>query len=311
MTDPASTTGADLRERNGRLMRRATHASVAVVGVLLVVKTGAWLRTDSVAILSSLLDSLVDAAASLINLFAVRTALTPADREHRFGHGKAEPLAGLAQAAFIGGSSLLVVLEAVHRMIAPQPVTHGTLGIAVMVLATVLTIGLVFYQRRVTQQTGSVAIDADSLHYQGDLLLNGSVILSLVLATWFGWSALDPIFALGIAGYLLRTAWIIARKALDRLMDHELPDPDRARIRAIALARPEVRAVFDLRSRSSGPDLFIQLSLEMEGTMSLRQSHDVATLVERDIIAAYPNAEVLIHQEPAGVGHPRKSFAAG
>jgi ferrous-iron efflux pump FieF len=308
-------TAADARTtllaRNGALMKRATYASVAVVATLLLAKTAAWLVTDSVSVLSSLLDSLLDAAASLINLFAVRTALTPADREHRFGHGKAEPLAGLAQSAFIAGSSVLLVLEAVRRIATPQAVVHGEIGVVVMILSIVVTMALVAYQRHVIRITQSVAIDADSLHYQSDLLLNGSVILSLALSMWLGWASLDPLFALGIAAYLLRTSWVVGQKALDRLMDRELPDPDRVRIRAIALARPEVRTVTDLRSRSSGPDLFIQLNLEMEGTMSLLRSHEVAVAVERDITAVYPNAEVMIHQDPAGIEHPRKSFATG
>jgi ferrous-iron efflux pump FieF len=307
-------TGADPRAallaRNGALMKRATYAAVAVVAILLVAKTGAWLITDSVSVLSSLLDSLLDAAASLINLFAVRTALTPADREHRFGHGKAEPLAGLAQSAFIAGSSVLLVLEAVRRIMTPHAVVHGEIGVAVMLLSVVLTMALVAYQRHVIRLTQSVAIDADSLHYQSDLLINISVILSLALSMWLGWRSLDPLFGLGIAAYLLRTSWMIGQKSLDRLMDRELPDPDRARIRAIALARPEVRAVHDLRSRSSGPDLFVQLHLEMDGGMSLLRSHEVADTVERDIMAVYPNAEVIIHQDPSGIEEPRKTFAA-
>ncbi len=309
MTEPDPR--AALLSRNGVLMKRATYASVAVVAILLVAKTAAWLITDSVSVLSSLLDSLLDAAASLINLFAVRTALTPADREHRFGHGKAEPLAGLAQSAFIAGSSVLLVLEAVRRIMTPQAVAHGEVGVAVMLFSVVLTVALVAYQRHVIRLTQSVAIDADSLHYQSDLLINIGVILSLALSMWLDWRALDPLFALVISAYLLRTSWMIGQKALDRLMDRELPDPDRARIRAIALARPEVRAVHDLRSRSSGPDLFIQMHLEMDGGMSLLRSHEVADAVERDVMAVYPNAEVIIHQDPSGIEEPRKTFAAG
>lgn len=308
-------TAADARTaavaRSGVLMKRATYASVAVVTTLLLAKTGAWLMTDSVSVLSSLLDSLLDGAASLVNLFAVRTALTPADREHRFGHGKAEPLAGLVQAAFIAASSVLLVLEAARRLATPQPVKHGEVGVAVMLLSLILTLALVAYQRRVVRATQSVAIDADSLHYQSDLLLNGSVIASLALTIWLGWHALDPLFALGVAAYLLRTSWTIGRMALDRLMDRELPDPDRARIRAIALAHPEVRAVHDLRTRSSGPDLFIQLHLEMDGAMSLLRSHEVADAAEREIMAIYPNAEVIIHQDPSGIEETRRTFTAG
>jgi ferrous-iron efflux pump FieF len=297
--------------RQAQLMRRATYASAGVVSILVCAKTGAWVVTDSVSVLSSLLDSLLDAAASLVNLLAVRHALTPADREHRFGHGKAEPLAGLAQAAFIAGSSVLVVLEALNRVATPSRLAHAEIGIAVMVLAIVLTIGLVAYQRHVIRSTGSVAIDADSLHYQGDLLLNGSVIVSLGLSMWLGWRLLDPLFAVAIAGFLLHSAWAISRKSLDRLMDRELPDADRDRLRAIALAHPEVRVVHDLRTRSSGPSLFIQFCVDIDGGMSLRQAHDVTDAVEREILSAYPNAEVIIHQEPAGREGPRKTFAQG
>jgi len=180
--------------------------------------------------MSSLLDSLLDAAASLVNFLAVRHALTPADAEHRFGHGKAEPLAGLAQAAFIAGSAVLLALEAIHRFGTPQPVSRGEIGIAVMVLAIVLTVALVFYQRRVIRMTGSVAIDADSLHYSGDLFLNGSVIVSIILSTWLNWQFVDPLFGLLIAVYILNSARLIVVASLDRLMDRELPEAERERI---------------------------------------------------------------------------------
>lgn len=295
----------------GRLMRRATYASMAVALTLIVAKTAAWLVTDSVSVMSSLLDSLLDAAASLVNLLAVRHALTPADREHRFGHGKAEPLAGLAQAAFVAGSAVLLSLEAIHRFSSPQPVAHGEVGIAVMVVSIVLTAALVTYQRHVVRITGSVAVGADSLHYRGDVILNGSVILSIVLSTWFGWTFLDPLFGLMIAAYILVSAWQIVKASLDRLMDRELPDGERARIRKIALSHPEITAVHDLRTRSAGPAVFIQVHLEMDGAMTLRRSHEIADEVERDILAAFPNAEVIIHQDPAGIEEPRRTFATG
>lgn len=296
-------------ERRAQLMKRATYASTAVVTILVTAKTVAWLITNSVSVLASLLNSLLDAAASLVNLVAVRHALAPADSEHRFGHGKAEPLAGMAQAAFIAGSSVLLVLEALNRLAVPSRLAHVEIGIGVTVLSILLTLGLVTYQRSVIRATGSVAIDADLLHYQGDLLLNGSVILSLLLSSWLGWQLFDPLFAVAIAAFLLRSAWVVGRKSLDRLMDRELPDADRGRLRALALTHPEVRAVHDLRTRSSGPDLFIQLHLEMDGAMSLQRAHEVSDAVERDILNAYPNAEVLIHQDPAGIEEPRKTFA--
>ena len=295
---------------NASLMRRATYASTGIAVLLIVMKTAAWLLTDSVSVMSSLLDSLLDVAASVVNLLAVRHALTPADREHRFGHGKAEPLAGLAQAAFVAGSALLLSLEAIHRFSSPQPISHGEIGIAVMVLSIVLTAGLVLYQRYVVRVTGSVAVGADSLHYRGDVLLNGSVIVSIILSTSLGWVVVDPLSGLLIAAYILYSAWMIVRASLDRLMDRELPDSERARIREIALRHPHVTAVHDLRTRSSGLDVFIQIHLEMDGAMTLQRSHQIADDVERDILTAFPQAEVMIHQDPAGIEEPRRTFAA-
>lgn len=295
---------------HARLMRAATYASVAVAVILILAKTVAWFATDSVSVMSSLLDSLLDMAASLVNVLAVRHALTPADREHRFGHGKAEPLAGLAQAAFITGSAVLLALEAASRLAHPEPVARGEVGMIVMAASIVVTLLLVIFQRRVVKVTQSVAIGADSLHYRSDVILNGSVIVSIFLSTEFGWTVVDPLFGLAIAAYILYSAWAIVQASLDRLMDRELPDRERERIRAIALAHPEIRAVHDLRTRSSGLEVFIQIHLEMDGGMSLQRSHEIADDVERQILGAFPHAEVIIHQDPAGLEEARQGFAA-
>lgn len=291
-----------------RLMRAATYASVATAVVLVAIKLGAWLVTESVSVLATMVDSVLDVLASLVNLFAVRAALQPADAEHRFGHGKAEPLAGLAQSAFVAGSALFLLFEVTDRLVYPRPVTNSAVGIAVMVISIVLTVALVAFQRYVIRKTGSVAISADSLHYVSDVLVNGSVILALVLSTTFGWTAADPLFGAGIVVYILYSAWTIARRALNLLMDRELPDEDRERIRQIALSHPEVKDMHDLRTRSSGPLNFIQLHLEMDAEMSLKRSHDIADQVEAEILAAFPNAEIIIHQDPAGVPEKRATF---
>ncbi len=291
-----------------RLMRLATYASVAVASVLIAAKLVAWLATDSVSMLSTLLDSVLDVAASIINLVAVRHALTPADREHRFGHGKAEPLAALGQSAFVAGSAVLLIVEVARRLWRPQPIENGDLGIVVMLGSILLTLGLVLFQRHVVRRTGSLAIKADRLHYLGDVLVNGGVILALVLTGLLGWSLIDPIFGAVIAGYILLTAWTIARSSLDMLMDRELPDGDRQKIRGIALAHPEVKALHELRTRASGPSTFIQFHLEMDGQMSLYEAHRVADQVENEILAAFPEAEVIIHQDPSGILERRKTF---
>jgi ferrous-iron efflux pump FieF len=308
MTEPAAMD----RDGAGRLMKSATYASVSVAVTLIVAKLGAWIVTDSVAVLSTLIDSLLDAVASVITLFAVHHALVPADREHRFGHGKAEALAALGQAAFITGSACLLVVEAVRRIFQPHALTHELVGIAVMVLSIVLTLALVQYQRYVVRKTDSVAIGADSLHYVGDLLVNGAVIAALAATAWLGWQWVDPVLALCVAGYILISAWRIARSSLDMLMDRELPDEERARIREIALAHPEVHALHDLRSRRAGTDTFIQLHIELDGGLTVEKAHDISDAVEEEIRAAFPNAEVIIHQDPVGLeeDHAKVAYRA-
>jgi ferrous-iron efflux pump FieF len=294
MSQPAQNDSA----RNRVLLHRVTLASIVVAAVLIVVKIGAYILTGSVAILSSLVDSVLDSFASLVNYYAVRQSLVPADADHRFGHGKAEPLAGLGQAAFIAGSSMLLLFEAMTRLITPVPVAHGVIGIVVMIFSLVLTIVLVTYQKRVIRQTQSLAVKADSLHYTSDVVLNLSVIVSIVLSVYVGWSAADPLFAIVIAGWIVHAAWGIARQSLDQLMDRELPDPDRDRIRAICLAHAEVRGVHELRTRASGRDIFIQLHLVLDSSMLLAEAHRIAESVEAELRDAFPGADVIIHEDP-------------
>jgi len=293
---------------SARLKRVATYAAVAVAVVLIAAKAGGWLITGSVSLLSTLIDSMLDLAASALNLVAVRNALKPADREHRFGHGKAEPLAGMGQAAFVCGSAGFLLFEAVERLVTPQPVAHSHVGIGVMVFSIALTLLLVMFQRWVVRRTGSVAIGADSLHYSADLLANVAVIAALVLASELGWHAADPLLAIAIAVIIVRGAWQILKDSLDLLMDRELPDEDRQRIRQIALTHPEVLDVHDIRTRSTGTRTFIQFHLEMDGNLTLMAAHDIADQVMIDVERAFPNAEVLIHEDPHGVPERRAVF---
>jgi ferrous-iron efflux pump FieF len=291
-----------------RLRRLATYASVAVAALLITVKFAAWLETGSVALLSSLVDSLLDIAASLVNLVAVRHAMSPADREHRFGHGKAEPLAVLGQSAFITGSAMLLLAEAVRRLISPVRIENPPAGIAVMIFSIVVTIGLVLYQRHVVRRTGSIAITADELHYRSDVVLNLSVIAALVLGSALDLPILDPLFGAAIGIWIVYSAVRLARLSLIQLMDHELPDDEREKIRAIAQSHPDVVAAHDLRTRVAGPTSFIQIHIEMNGTLSLIRAHEISDEVEAELRAAYPNAEVMIHQDPEGIEEARSHF---
>ena len=288
-------------ERSSQLMRRASYAAVTVASILVVAKAVAWLMTDSVAMLSSLVDSLLDVVASGVNLLAIRHSLMPADAEHRFGHGKAEPLAGLGQAVFIGGSAVFLLFESVNRLIHLQPIQNGMVGVSVMIFSIVLTLLLVTYQRYVVRQSGSIAVAADSVHFKSDLLVNVGIIGGLLAAVMLEWRFVDPLVAIAVAGYISYSAWKIFQTSYDMLMDHELPDDDRQRIKNIVHAHPEVRSMHDLRTRSSGLNTFIQLHLEMDGEMTLLRAHHIADEIELQVREAFPEAEVMIHQDPEGV----------
>ncbi len=292
-----------------RLMRMATYASVSVAAFLIAIKLAAWLMTGSVSVLSSLVDSVLDSIASLINLIAIRHALTPADREHRFGHGKAESIAGLGQSAFIAGSAAFLIFESARRFASPQEISHGAVGIGVMVVSIVATFLLVRYQMYVVRKTDSTAIGADSLHYKGDLLVNVAIIFSLIMSAGLSLTWVDPTIAILIALYILYNAWMVAREAFNALMDHEFPDEDRKRILDIAMAHPQVKGAHDLRTRRSGVQPFIQLHLELDGEMTLHDAHIISDQVEAEIIQAFPGAEVIIHQDPEGIAEPMPSFA--
>ncbi len=287
----------DSAER-ARLLKLATRASVAVALVLIALKGGVWLASGSVSLLAGLIDSLMDAGASIINLFAVGYALKPADREHRFGHGKAEALAGLAQAAFITGSALLVLLQGIDRLLHPQPLDAAWSGIAVMLFSIIATLALLAVQRHVIKRTGSTAIGADALHYRSDLLLNLSIIAALLLAQ-FGVQRADALFGLAIALFIGFGAVQIGRQAVQILMDRELPDGVRAHTLQLARSIPGVLDIHDLRTRESGQHWFMQLHLELPAELSLAQAHELGEQVRLAIITHYPQAEVLVHKDPA------------
>jgi ferrous-iron efflux pump FieF len=289
---------------HGSLMKRTAWAAVATASFLIALKLAAYLMTDSIAMLASLADSALDVFASSVNLLAVRHALTPADYEHRFGHGKAEPMAGLMQSAFIAGSVAFLGIESVSRLIEPHRVEHETVAIVVMVVSVLVTAALVTMQRMTVRRTKSLAIGADSLHYVGDLATNLAVIAGIVLSTQFGFLEADPVMGLLVALILVGSALHVFRQSYDQLMDRELPDAERGRIKTIVMAHGEVRDMHDLRTRAAGTASFIQLHIELDPAMSLTKAHEVSDAVEADIMAAFPNAEIIIHQDPAGVEMP-------
>ena len=283
------------------LLPLATYASVATAILLVSLKTWAWLASGSVSLLASLVDSLTDSMASIVNLFAVRLALRPADDNHPFGHGKAESLSALAQSAFIGGSAVFLLLNAVERLLHPQPLQQTTLGIAVMLVSLLLTLALVLFQRWVLRHAQSQAVSADSLHYVTDFASNIVVLVALVLAAW-GWQRADAVLALLLGGWIFWSAAKIAIEAVNTLMDKALPPADVARIEAAALAVPGVLGIHDLRTRLSGARHFVQMHIDLDARLNIVEAHDIAVAVAAQIRALFEEAEVIVHQDPVEAG---------
>jgi len=275
---------------------------------LIFMKTWAWAATDSVALLSSLADSILDLLASAVTFLAVRVAVSPADPEHRFGHGKSEGISSLVQAVIVTGSAGYVGIEAIARLLVPAPIRQPDVGIAVMLVSLALTLSLIIFQSYVVRRTGSLAISADSVHYRADLLTNIAVLAAIFLSSRWSLFVVDPLLGLVVVVLILMSVRTIIAQALDVLLDRELPDEDRDRIQSIGVSHPEVEGLHDLRTRSSGSAQFIQFHLELDPHLSLEQAHEICDAVERDIREAYPSAEVLIHADPLGVPEDRDPF---
>jgi len=296
---------SDRLQERATLTTRAALASVAAALFLLGLKVFAALATGSVAMLGSLADTGLDLIASLVTLFGVRVAAIPADREHRFGHGKAEALAALAQVVLISISAIGIGWQAIDRLLQGDRTANAEYGIAVSVAAILVTLVLVAYQRSVVRRTGSVAIQTDNVHYQSDLYLNLSVIAALALDQYLGFSGADPLFGLGIALWLVWGAWKASSHALDQLMDREWPEEKRMRFLAIASSRPEAKGIHDLRTRSSGAHDFAQFHIWIDPEMTVAAAHDIVEAIEGDLDREFPGCEVLIHLDPEGhVDHP-------
>ena len=271
--------------------------------LLLLLKLYAWLVTDAAAMLATATDSLLDLFASVMNLVILRFALQPADEEHKFGHGKAESLAGLVQSAFVMGSAVLLMINGVERMINPVVIVQAEVAIWVTVLTIAMTLALVLVQKMVIKRTKSVAISADALHYQSDLLLNVGVLLAIILSQDL-WIRADGLFTMLVGGYLFYGAVSIAWLSIQHLMDHELPLAETDIIKDIIAQQPQALGVHDLRTRQSGNTKFIQFHLELPDHLSLKQAHAIGDLVEAKIVERFAPCDVFIHQDPQSQVNP-------
>ncbi len=282
------------------LTARAAVASALVAAFLLVLKAGAAWSTGSVAMLGSLADTALDLVASLVTLWGVRVAATPADREHRFGHGKAEALAALFQVVLISVSAIGIAARAIGQIRHGAATADAGYGIGVSMVAIAVTFALLAVQRRVIAATGSVAIKADNIHYQSDLMLNLAVIAALVLDQYVHVPGADAIAGILIAGWLLWGAWFASATAIDQLMDKEWPEERRQRFLAVAAQHPELRGIHDLRTRTSGVREFVQFHVWVAPELSVADAHRVMDEVEAKLAMSFPDVEILIHPDPEG-----------
>lgn len=280
--------------------RAATIAAVAMALVLCAAKLAAWFATGSAAVLGSLADSTLDLFGSLAAVFAVRYAAAPPDDNHRFGHQKAEALTALGQVALIAASAALVTWESVQRLFSPEPIVRAEIAISVLALSLLATIGLVAFQTLALRKSGSLIVEGDRAHYLGDVLANGGALLAVVIAGMFSFPRADAFAGLLAAGFLFYAGLQVARRAVPQLMDEELPEADRIIIRELLEADPDVIGFHALRTRQAGGRRFVQLDIQLDPSISLRAAHEIADRVEQGLEAAFPDADVIVHQDPAG-----------
>jgi len=287
-------------EARAQLTTRAAFASIAVALFLVGLKAYAAWATGSVAMLGSLADTALDLVASIVTLAGVRFAAVPADDDHRFGHGKAEALAALAQVVLISISAVLIAWRAIDRLGSEARTEGLELGMGVSMVAIGATFALLAYQRYVIKRTGSVAIETDHVHYQSDLLLNLAVIVALVLDQLIGWRAADPLFGILIAGWLMFGAWRAASRSIDQLMDKEWPEAKRRAFLTATADFPELAGLHDLRTRTSGAYDFVQFHVWVPGGWTVGDAHRRTDAVEEALQARFPGTEILIHLDPEG-----------
>ena len=280
-----------------KLVLLAGFASVATAISLILMKAAVWFFSGSSTILASLTDSLIDCCASFINLLALRFALTPADKDHRFGHYKAEALAALTQAAFISGSSILLIVHGFERLQHPEIIGYIDAAIIVTTLSLLITVCLVSFQSYVYKKTSSEAINADRYHYLSDILLNVGVVASLILSRFnFAWA--DGLFTVILGFYILHSAYHIGKTAIATLLDKSMPPAENAKLMALILGIDGVLSLHDLKTRQAGPHTFIQCHIVLDGNMPLTKAHKIASEAENAIKIRYPDSDITIHMEP-------------
>ncbi len=294
-----------LQNNHDKLKQYAIYASISTAVFLSLIKLVASIYTGSLAVLSSLIDSLSDVLASLISFVAVKISMRPATCTYRYGFGKAEAISALLQAAFIAGSGCLILYDGICRFFHPVELEQTVMGIVIMVVSIIATILLLIFQRYVAVQTKSMAIIADSAHYSVDLITNTAVIFSLIMIKVFDALWFDSFAAICVSFYLLYNAYDLCKNAIFILFDKELSEDIRQEIGKIIMNTDGVFGYHDLRTRSTGDINIIEVHIEIDGNLQLFKAHEIADNVENNILQQFVTSQVIIHQDPFGIDEKR------
>jgi len=277
---------------------RAERLAILGAGVLAVGKLGVGLVTNSIGLISSAADSLIDVLISSLNLFSIRLAESPADEGHPYGHGKVENLAGLVQAAVIAGLGGWVIFEAVRRLILDIRPQHSEWGVVVMAMSLVVSWLITRHLRRVALRTDSVVLLADSLHYASDVWTNAGVLASLALLWLTDIGVFDPLIAVAVGAIILRSAYQIVARSVADLMDAAIPAAEQREIERVIHCHKFVVSSHDLRTRRSGSQRQIDFSVVLCRHLPLGDAHDLVDHIEKEIERTISQAHVVVHAEP-------------
>jgi ferrous-iron efflux pump FieF len=279
---------------------RAGIMTIAIASFLVALKGFAFIVTGSLAVLSSLIDSVLDVNISVVNYLAIRYSAKPADEEHRYGHGKIEGLAALLQASMIGGAAVFLIFEVLSRLIAPQSMQAHITAIVVMIISAFASLVIVMIQNRALERSGSLAVESDRAHYTSDIIMHAGVIVAVLIQFYKGPAWIDAAFAAIVVLWMANTAREIASKGLDMILDRELPREQRERLLALINNHAGVLGVHDLRTTRSGMKEIITFDIEADPQLSLHDAHAITKDLEREILEIFPEAEIMIHVDPHG-----------
>nr|WP_319377072.1 cation diffusion facilitator family transporter [uncultured Methanoregula sp.] len=293
-----------------RLKEKTAHLSVISNTGLVLMKFAVGFALGSVSIISEAIHSSMDLIAAVIAFFSVRKSAEPPDAGHSFGHGKFEDVSGLIEALLIFVAAILIIWEATTKLLG-----HTTeelkpelllAGIAVMGISALVNWFISQRLMKVAKQTESIALESDAWHLRTDVYTSLGVFIGLILIRLTGITIFDPIFAIGVAIIIMKAAYDLSVRSFADLIDHSIPAADEERIRKIICDHASEYAGFhDLRTRRSGPEIFIEFHLVVPGTISVTQSHDLTDHLESDLKTEYSRANITIHVEPCNEGCTR------